>query len=96
MTEREKERAAIDWANLEPLPRRKRSGATKEDLAERKFNMRKAKHKGRNHISNQKRRQMALAKAKEGRAMARQALERYRRFKARVAAYWSGEIDEHP
>lgn len=36
------------------------------------------------------------AKAKEGRAMARQALERYRRFKARVAAYWSGEIDEHP
>lgn len=96
MTEREKERAAIDWANLEPLPRKKRHGATRDDLAARKFNIHKAKHKGRNHLSNQKRRQMAREKLERSKVKAGIALDGYRRFKARVAAFWSGELDEHP
>ena len=86
----------IDWENLEPLPRKKRAGSTREDLAERKFNMGKAKHKGRCHITNQKRRQIALEQARERDAKNKKAKERYRNYKARVRAYWLGLLNEHP
>ncbi len=93
MTDRER----IDWENLQPLPRRKRAdGATRDDLAARKFNMGKAKHKGRNHLSNQKRRHISKEQAEQAKVRADQKLGLYRALKARVRAFWLGELDEHP
>ena len=91
------ERARIDWANLEPLPRRKRDcGATRDDLAARKFNMKKAKHKGRCHISNQKRRQIAREQSQSAAIRAEVRNQSYFLLKRQIAAYWRGELDEHP
>ncbi len=91
------DRERIDWENLAPLPRRKKAtGATREDLAARKFNMGKAKHKGRCHITNQKRRQIALERAKAAKVEAGKKVGTFRAFKNMVRAYWLGEADEHP
>jgi len=90
-------RERIDWDNLQPLPSKKRrEGATKEDLAARKFNIGKAKHKGRNHLSNQKRRQIAKARTEisEKNKAIRDA--KFRALKDAIGAYWRGELDEHP
>lgn len=89
-------RDRIDWENLVPLPRQKRSGVTKEDLANRKFNIGRAKHKGRNHLSNQKRRKIARDKAKVTEVDNAMKLGRYRAIKSRVRSFWLGELDEHP
>ena len=90
-------RDRIDWENLQPLPRRITSGgATREDLAARKFHAHKAKHKGRNHISNQKRRCITQAAAKNTKLRNGAKISRFRDLKNRIASYWRGEIDEHP
>ncbi len=89
-------RERIDWENLQPLPRKKREGATVDDLANRQFNIRKAKHKGRCHITNQKRRQIALEETRQKRAKAGKKKESFRSYKAKVRAYWLGQSDEHP
>jgi hypothetical protein len=90
-------RQRIDWENLSPLPRRRKHlGATREDLAERKFNMRKANHKGRCHITNQKRRQMVLEIAAKQRMSKAIRDAKYRKHKNAVRAFWTGETDEHP
>lgn len=89
-------RERIDWDNLQPLARKTRDGATPEDLAKRRFNMQKAKHKGRCHITNQKRRQQALEqRAIVDRENAKQ-LDKYRKRLAAIRAYWRGEKDTHP
>ena len=91
------DRDRIDWGNLAPLPRQKTNkGATKDDLAARRFNMQKAKHKGRCHISNQKRRQIALERKAENAATNQIKVGKFRSLKDRVRAYWSGEIEDHP
>lgn len=89
-------RFRIDWENLETLPRKKRDGLTREDLAERKFNMRKAKHKGRCHITNQKRRQVAKEKAEIAAKRNAVKLGKHRAYKDRVRDFWLGALDEHP
>ncbi len=89
-------RERIDWENLQPLPRKRTVGATREDLAERRFNMQKAKHKGRCHISNQKRRQIAREKAKAGAKMVEKKVGEYRALKGKIRLYWQGRLDEHP
>jgi hypothetical protein len=89
-------RDRIDWDTLKPLPRRKRVGADRELLAEVRFNRQKAKHKGRNHISNAKRRQLKVKAAKDGKARAAANRARFGRYVDAVRAYWSGESDEHP
>jgi len=90
------DRDRIDWQNLAPLARKRMGGATVDDLAARKFNMGKAKHKGRCHTTNQKRRQIAkeieTVRAKEN----AKTLASYRAHKARVRAFWTGDADEHP
>lgn len=90
-------RERIDWENLQTLPRRNRlDGASREDLAARRFNLQKAKHKGRCHLSNQKRRQISKAQA-EVQAQKNAAKDtRYRTFKDQVRAFWTGALDEHP
>jgi hypothetical protein len=89
-------RDRIDWDNLTPLPRKKRDGATPDDLAKRRFNMQKAHHKGRCHLSNQKRRQ--IAKERAANAAKTKALRdgKFRTLKNRIRAFWAGEQDEHP
>lgn len=90
-------RFRIDWANLGPLPRKPKDfGATREDLAERKFNMRKAKHKGRCHITNQKRRQMQIEADGLRRVEKAKRDSHYRTYKDMVRDYWLGKRDEHP
>ena len=89
-------RERIDWENLQPLPRKRKVGATREDLAERRFNMQKAKHKGRCHISNQKRRQVAREKAIASGKMVEKKVSEYRAFKDKVRLYWQGKLDTHP
>ena len=90
------ERDRIDWTGLAPLPRKKRTGATKEDLAARKFNMAKAQHKGRCHVTNQKRRADALAKKKATTTTDSVRDAKFRSLKDRIRAFWRGETDEHP
>lgn len=91
------ERFRIDWENLTQLPRRKRdTGATREDLAERRYNMQKAKHKGRCHITNQKRRQIAAAKREGASVRNARTLSKVRTLKDAIRAYWRGEREEHP
>ena len=91
------ERETIQWSNLQPLPRKRADkGATRDDLAARKFNLNKAKHKGRCHISNQKRRQMKAEKAEMSKAKSVANNQKYRQLKDAIRAYWSGEADQHP
>jgi len=91
------DRQRIDWENLQPLTRKRADrGATRDDLAARKFNMGKAKHKGRCHISNQKRRQIAAQKAADRKIVTDTKTAKGRSLKDRVRAYWAGETDEHP
>lgn len=90
-------RDRIDWDGLKPLPRRRiKDGATRDDLAARRHNMQKAKHKGRCHITNQKRRQ--IAKSERDDAAKRNAIKngKFRAVKDRIRSYWNGDIDEHP
>lgn len=89
-------RERIDWENLQPLPRKRKTGSTREDLAERRFNMQKAKHKGRCHISNQKRRQIAREQADERAAKVAAKVQSYRALKDKIRLYWLGKLDEHP
>lgn len=89
-------RERIDWENLQPLPRKRKIGATRDDLAERRFNIQKAKHKGRCHISNQKRRQIAREQAIAGAKTAKAKVGAYRALKDKVRLYWLGKLDEHP
>ena len=92
-----RDRDRIDWENLAPLPRKKRNdGMTRDDLANRKFHARKARNKGRNHITNQKRRQIAKEQANEARMMDEKKMANFRALKARIRAFWLGEIEEHP
>lgn len=86
----------IDWQNLSPFPRKPPDGATREDLAARKFSMTKAKHKGRCHISNQKRRQIKQKNAQNGLQKHQKMNKEFLEFKARVRAYWLGQAEEHP
>lgn len=90
------DRERIDWAGLKPLPRKRRDGSTPEDLAARKFNIAKAKHKGRNHIANWKRRQAKRDAEKLGRIKQAKNEGNAARFIEAVRAYWKGETDEHP
>jgi hypothetical protein len=91
------DRFRIDWENISPFPREKRNpGATRDDLAARKHSVQKSTHKGRNHLSNQKRRQIARDHEMETRATAEKRLSRFRTFKDAVRAYWMGDRDEHP
>jgi len=91
------DRDRIDWANLEPLPRKKRkAGATREDLAERRFNVQKANHRGRNHVTNQKRRQMEREKQAERNISRGKSLEKFREYKAKVRLFWLGLLEDHP
>jgi hypothetical protein len=89
-------RERIDWENLKPLPRKRKTGATREDLSERRFNMQKAKHKGRCHISNQKRRQIAREKAIVSGKKVAAKVSLFRALKDKVRLYWQGKLDEHP
>ena len=89
-------RERIDWDNLAPLPRRKAEGATREDLAERRFNIQKAKNKGRNHISNQKRRQIAKESADTAAKTKEVRDSKFRKLKDAIRAFWAGETEEHP
>lgn len=89
-------RERIDWENLQPLPRKRRVGATREDLAERRFNIQKASHKGRCHISNQKRRRIAREKAIVSGKKVEAKVSAYRAFKDKVRLYWLGKLDDHP
>lgn len=90
------DRERIDWENLKPLPRKRKIGATREDLAERRFNIQKAKHKGRCHISNQKRRQLAREQAVASAKKVKAKVGAYRALKDKVRLYWLGKLDEHP
>jgi hypothetical protein len=89
-------RDRIDWNNLPQLLRKTQVGATREDLAARKFNMGKANHKGRCHLSNQKRRQIKLQNAQNGWQKHQKMNKEFLEFKARVRAYWLGQTEEHP
>lgn len=90
-------RERIDWDSLGPLPPRKKApGASRDDLAARKFNMGKAKHKGRCHITNQKRRQIAREKAIQSKVENDIKMAKLASLKAGIRAYWAGEADEHP
>jgi hypothetical protein len=73
-----------------------RIGATREDLAARKFNMTKASHKGRCHLSNQKRRQIKQSQTQQAIQNRKNTDENFREFKSRVRAYWLGQTEEHP
>lgn len=86
----------IDWKNPRVFPRRKSNGATREDLAARKFNIGKAQHKGRCHISNQKRRQIEENRAKQAKVRRAMSDGEMARYKQAVRAFWLGFIDEHP
>ena len=91
------DRFRLNWEDMKTLPRKKRdTGATRDDLAERKFNMGKAKHKGRCHITNQKRRQTTKIKTEEAGVRNNAHLDKYRSVKAKIRAFWRGELDEHP
>jgi len=90
-------RDRIDWENLAPLPRKARQdGATREELAERKFHASKAKHKGRNHFHSHQRRQMRVASAAKVKKRAAYTVSKVRKHIDAVRAYWRGESDEHP
>lgn len=91
-----RDRDRIEWDDLKPLRRKRRDGATPEDLAARKFNMAKAKHKGRNHVSNWRRRLSKQAAEKRERIGNANAKSRARSLIEAVRAYWKGETDEHP
>jgi hypothetical protein len=86
----------IDWNNLPQLLRKTRTGATREDLAARKLSMTKASHKGRCHLSNQKRRQMKREKLQKAMQNQNKTVNGFREFKARVRSYWLGQTEEHP
>lgn len=73
-----------------------RIGTTREDLAARKLSMTKASHKGRCHLSNQKRRQIKQQKFQQAIQMRKNTDETFREFKDRVRAYWKGEAEQHP
>lgn len=91
------DRDRIDWENLGPLPRKvKAVGADRDDLAARKFNMGKAKHKGRCHITNQKRRQIAKEAREEMAVTLESRKERFKSLKDKIRAYWRGERETHP
>lgn len=86
----------IDWNNLEPLPRKRCDGLTREHLAAVSFTRKAAKHKGRCHLSNQKRRQAARAKKEAAEKTAAKTAARYGRYIDQVRAYWRGERPDHP
>lgn len=86
----------IDWKNLEPLPRKFTDAQDRERLAAISFTRNAAKHKGRCHLSNQKRRAAAQAKTDAGKKTAAQNASRYSRYIDAVRAYWRGEADSCP
>lgn len=86
----------IDWNNLEPLPRKRPDGLSREHLAAVSQTRKAAKHKGRCHLSNQKRRQAAKEKREVAEKTAAKQAARYGRYIDRVRAYWRGETDQHP
>lgn len=90
------DRVRIDWESLRPFPRRKPDGATREDLAERKFRAHKAHHKGRCHVYNWQRRQAKAQAVKDGRKKLVKAIGKSRGYLDAVRAYWRGELDTHP
>ena len=89
-------RDRIPWDTLQPLPRKRPDGATREDAAHRLFHAKKAKHRGRNHVQNWKRRQLKQHAAERARVDQAAAVIGVKRFTDAVRAYWRGEIDEHP
>jgi len=89
-------RFRLDWENLKELPRKKKEGSTKDDLAARKFNILKAKHKCRCHITNQKSRQIKCEKHKKSLTQASIKNADFLQFKSNVRRFCNGEIDEHP
>lgn len=90
------DRDRIEWGDLKPLPSKRRDGATPEDLAARKFNIAKAKHKGRNHVSNWRRRIDQRAVEKREKIAKATAKAKATSLIEAVRAYWKGETDEHP
>lgn len=89
-------RDRIDWENLQPLPRRAREKPDVEAHAERKFHRNKAKHKGRPHFYAHQRRSMRKAAEDGGRKTKAIIDAKFASLKARIRAYWNGDIDEHP
>lgn len=90
------DRTRIDWDNLDPLPRKRKDGMDRERLAEQKFNRQRAKHKGRNHLHNWKRRQMQKEAAVVGKQKQARAKSKTASFLDAVRAYWRGDSEEHP
>jgi hypothetical protein len=87
----------IDWKNLGHLPyRRTKSGLDRERLAEVRHTRQRAQHKGRNHLSNQKRRQIALEHERERQKKISIKDAAFRKYKDRVRAYWQGTLTNHP
>ena len=85
-----------DWATLEPLPLKRQRVLDREHLAAVSHSRKAARHKGRCHLSNQKRRQAAKERREAAAKTAAKSAARYGRYIDRVRAYWRGETDEHP
>jgi hypothetical protein len=87
----------IDWKNLGFLPdRRCKAPLDRERLAEKKHQRDKAKHCGRNHLSNQMRRQEAVQKRRSAEISTAKRNASFSRYKDAVRAYWLGLSDQHP
>ena len=87
----------IDWKNLGHLPdRRNKSVRDRERLAEVRHTRQRAQHKGRNHLSNQERRQIALEQERERRKKIGAKDAAFAKYKDQVRAYWQGILTNHP
>lgn len=87
----------IDFKTLQPLPlRRQRDAQDRERLAAVKETRERAKHKGRNHWQNWKRRHMAKAKVDAGKALQSVQKSAFSTHLAEVRAYWAGDRPDYP
>ncbi len=68
----------------------------REKLAEHRYNRDRAKHKGRCHLSNQKRRQIAIEQSQVYKKQHAKKLSALKKYKEQVRAYWNGLILNHP
>ncbi len=91
------ERFRIDWASLgELLVRKPCTARDRKRLAENRHKKTCAKHKGRNHLANAKRRLEAIEKQRKRKADAARRLASSKDYHAAVRAYWLGLRDDHP
>jgi len=89
-------RDKIDWNNLPVIGSRRKQLADKELLAAIKHSRYKAKHKGRNHVANYKRRLAKEKKESQGKKEATKDNKKLRDFKNEVRRYYLGERDSYP